>query len=155
MKLKTITTFLMLMFASMLFANEVNTMVAVSADGSETSYALSSIERINLISTDTETSMTVISKEGRSQSGYIRLLFTAEKTTFIEGVGEVAVYVYPNPVINTLNVQGVDVSTLLSVYNLSGKCMLQDVGTEIDVTSLDEGTYILQINNNYVKFIKK
>ena len=36
MKLKTITTFLLMLFASLLFANEVNSFVAVSADGDKT-----------------------------------------------------------------------------------------------------------------------
>ena len=85
---------------------------------------------------------------------YTKLLF-AKDITSIDGVGEVSVYVYPNPVSNTLNIQGVDDTASLSVYSLSGKCLMQEKGIEIDVTSLHQGTYILRINNNYVKFIKK
>ncbi|MBR3871946.1 MAG: T9SS type A sorting domain-containing protein [Paludibacteraceae bacterium] len=57
--------------------------------------------------------------------------------------------------VNTLNIQGVDENTPLEVYNLTGKSVLKDKGTELDVTSLSQGTYILRINNQYVKFIKK
>ena len=57
--------------------------------------------------------------------------------------------------LNTLNIQGVDENTPLEVYNLTGKSLLKDKGTELDVTSLSQGTYILRINNQYVKFIKK
>jgi hypothetical protein len=58
-------------------------------------------------------------------------------------------------VVNTLSIQGVDENTALEVYNLTGKSVLKDKGTELDVTSLTQGTYILRINNQYVKFIKK
>ena len=154
MSLKTITTFLMLMFASMLFANEVSTMVAVSADGDNTAYALADVKRIDVNTTGTSASMTVVLNDGAEEGTYSKFLF-AKDITSIEGFGEVSVYVYPNPVSSTLNIQGVDETALLSVYNLSGKCILLDKGTEIDVTSLHQGTYILRINNNYVKFIKK
>ena len=154
MNLKTITTFLMLMFASLLFANEVSTMVAVSADGDDTTYALADIKRIDVNTTGTSASMTVVLNDGTEEGIFSKLLF-AKDITSIEGIGEVSVYVYPNPVSNTLNIQGVDETASLSVFNLSGKCILLDKGTELDVTSLQQGTYILRVNNQYVKFIKK
>ena len=154
MKLKTITTFLVLMFASLLFASEVNSFVAVSADGDNTAYALADIKRIDVNTTGTSASMTVVLNDGAEEGTYTKLLF-AKDITSIDGVGEVSVYVYPNPVSSTLNIQGVDDNASLSVYSLSGQCVLQDKGTEIDVTLLHQGTYILRINNQYVKFIKK
>ena len=154
MNLKTITTFLVLMFASLLFANEVNSFVAVSADGDDTTYTLANIKRIDVNTTGTSASVTVVLNDGAEEGTYTKLLFVKDITS-IEGIGEVSVYVYPNPVSSTLNIQGVDDTASLSVYSLSGKCVLQETGTEIDVTSLHQGTYILRINNNYVKFIKK
>ena len=152
--MKTITTFIMLLFATLLFANEVNSFVAVSADGDDTTYGLADIKRIDVNTTGTSASMTVVLNDGAEEGTYTKLLFTKDITS-IEGIGEVLVYVYPNPVSSTLNIQGVDDTVSLSVFNLSGKCVLQETGTEIDVTSLHQGTYILRINNNYVKFIKK
>lgn len=152
--MKTITTFIMLLFATLLFANEVNSFVAVSADGDNTTYGLADVKRIDVNTTGTSASMTVVLNDGAEEGTYTKLLFTKDITS-IEGIGEVLVYVYPNPVSSTLNIQGVDDTASLSVFNLSGKCVLQETGTEIDVTSLHQGTYILRINNNYVKFIKK
>lgn len=154
MKLKTITTFLMLLFASLLFANEVNSFVAVSADGDNTTYALADVNRINVIADASSASMTVVDNDGNQYAGYLKILF-AETPTDIEELGFTQVYVFPNPVVNTLNIQGVDENTPLEVYNLTGKSLLKDKGTELDVTSLSQGTYILRIDNNYVKFIKK
>ena len=154
MKLKTITTFLLLLFASMLYANEVIKMVAVSADDDNTTYALADVNRINVIADASSASMTVVDKDGNEFAGYVKILF-AEAPTDIEELGFTQVYLFPNPVVNTLNIQGVDENTPLEVYNLTGKSLLKDKGTELDVTSLSQGTYILRINNQYVKFIKK
>lgn len=154
MKLKTFTTFLLLLFASMLYANDVIKMVAVSADDDNTTYALADVNRINVIADANSASMTIVDNDGNQYAGYVKILF-AEVPTDIEELGFTKVYVFPNPVVNTLNIQGVDENTPLEVYNLTGKSLLKDKGTELDVTSLSQGTYILRINNQYVKFIKK
>ena len=128
--------------------------IAIYSDGYETTYALADIRRIDIINTATSAYMNVVNKDGSIQSGYIELLFSTETTT-LEEIGEISVYVYPNPVFNTLNIIGVDDTTPLMVYNLNGKCLIQEKGTEVDVTSLLQGTYILNVNNQFIKFIKK
>lgn len=154
MKLKLLFSVLALSVASFLYAEENENMVAVSADGNKTTYALATVSRINVIADANSASMTVVDKDGNQFSGYVKILF-AEAPTDIEELGFTQVYVFPNPVVNTLTIQGVDENTPLEVYNLTGASVLQDKGTELDVTSLSQGTYILRINNQYVKFIKK
>ena len=154
MKLKLLFSVLALSVASFLYAEENENMVAVSADGNKTTYALATVSRINVIADANSASMTVVDKDGNQFSGYVKILF-AEAPTDIEELGFTQVYVFPNPVVNTLTIQGVDENTPLEVYNLTGASVLQDKGTELEVTSLSQGTYILRINNQYVKFIKK
>ena len=154
MKLKLLFSVLALSLASFLYATERESMVAVSADGDKTTYALATVSRINVIADANSASMTVVDKDGNQFAGYVKILF-AEKETSIEEIGFTQVYVFPNPVVNTLTIQGVDENTPLEVYNLTGKSVLKDKGAELDVTSLSQGTYILRINNQYVKFIKK
>lgn len=154
MKLKLLFSVLALSLASFLYAEESENMVAVSADGNKTTYALATVSRINVIADANSASMTVVDKDGNQFAGYVKILF-AEAPTDIEELGFTQVYVFPNPVVNTLTIQGVDENTPLEVYNLTGKSVLKDKGAELDVTSLSQGTYILRINNQYVKFIKK
>lgn len=154
MKLKLLFSVLALSLASFLYAEERENMVAVSADGNKTTYALATVSRINVIADANSASMTVVDKDGNQFAGYVKILF-AEAPTDIEELGFTQVYVFPNPVVNTLTIQGVDENTPLEVYNLTGKSVLKDKGAELDVTSLSQGTYILRINNQYVKFIKK
>ena len=154
MKLKLLFTMLALFVSSIIYAADVENIVALSADGDKTTYALANVNRINVIADANTASMTVVDNDGNQFAGYVKILF-AESPTDVEDLDITSVYIYPNPVVNTLNIQGVDENTALEVYNLTGKSVLKDKGTELDVTSLVQGTYILRINNQYVKFIKK
>lgn len=153
MKLKLLFSIFALFLSSFLYA-ECESMVAISADGDKTTYALANVERINVIADATSASMTVVDNDGNQFAGYVKILF-AESATDVEELDITSVYIYPNPVVNTLSIQGVDENTSLEVYNLTGKSVLKNKGIELDVTSLTQGTYILRINNQYVKFIKK
>ncbi|MBR3871945.1 MAG: hypothetical protein IKJ22_04375 [Paludibacteraceae bacterium] len=64
MKLKTFTTFLLLLLASLLYANDVIKMVAVSADDDNTTYALADVNRINVIADANTASMTIVDNDG-------------------------------------------------------------------------------------------
>lgn len=154
MKIKLFLSMFAIFFASQTFANEVTQCVAVSADGYKTSYVLADIQRIEIKATDSKASMTILDKNGNYSAEYQKILF-AESNTGIEELGISSFFVFPNPVSNTLYIQGVDEYAALEVFNLTGKSVIEGKGTELDVTSLNQGTYILRINNQYLKFIKK
>jgi hypothetical protein len=154
MKLKIFTCFLFIAFSVLLFAEETNALVAISADGAETSYVLSDVKRIEVSKKDASASMSVLLKDGTKEGSYQKIIFNKAITSIAE-LGEISFYVYPNPVVNTLNIIGVDENASLSVFNLNGQCVKQEKGNVIEVNALAKGTYILQINNQYVKFIKQ
>lgn len=154
MKLKLLFAMLILFVSSIIYATEVSNLVAVSADGSETTYLLVDVQRIEVQADNEKGEMTILQKNGTKVGSYQKILF-AEPQTGIEELGISSVFIYPNPVTNTLFIQGVEDEAILEVYNITGKSVLKDKGTELDVTSLTQGTYILRINNQYVKFIKK
>lgn len=154
MKLKFFILCFILLCTNQIFANEITEFIAISADNDKTTYALADVSRINVITDATSASITIVDKDGNQFAGYVKILF-AEAATGVQELDIESVYVYPNPVVNILNIQGVDENTPLEVYNLTGKSVLKDKGAELDVTSLIQGTYILRFNNQYVKFIKK
>lgn len=154
MKLKIFTCVLFMAFSVWLFAEEKNALVAISADGAKTSYVLADVQRIEVNKKDVSASMSVLLKNGTLEGSYKKLIFANELIS-IEEFGDISLYVYPNPVVNTLNIIGVDENASLAVFNLNGQCVKQEKGNVIDVNTLVKGTYILQINNQYVKFIKQ
>lgn len=136
---------------------QVPSVVAITSDGNEYEYRLESVEEILFETNRGSSSMTLVGKDGIQVEGIQTLLFGTiqDVPTSIDESGEAKVYAYPNPVINTLNVLGVANTEPLFVYDLSGKCLMTETGNKVEVSSLTKGTYILKVNNQCIKFIKK
>ena len=64
------------------------------------------------------------------------------------------ILVYPNPTQDVLMIQGAE-SPTLRVYNLQGSLLLTESGNQISVGHLPDGTYLLQIGTQVVRFIKR
>lgn len=155
MNVRTVFGVLAWMLSSSLDASEVSQLVAISADGDHITYLLSRVQRINVYANDNEGAMSVVSPDGYQEGEYQKIIFTSGTTKI--GETEVSnVYVYPNPVTNTLYVNGVDEDeTHLIIYDQNGKCICGEYGTEIDVSFLPKGYYFLEVDDHFVKFIKQ
>jgi len=72
---------------------------------------------------------------------------------------EVRVAVYPNPTHDALLVKGLSAGQTVRVYDMQGRLLsatqTQGESTLINVSSLQNGTYLLQIGAEMVKFIKE
>ncbi len=64
--------------------------------------------------------------------------------------------VYPNPVKNTLNINGVEPGTEIRIYDVTGSEVMSFVyeGQTVNVEDLANGVYILRTNDNIVKIVK-
>ena len=65
------------------------------------------------------------------------------------------VIVYPNPTHEMLCVQGVPDDITLRVYSTTGQLLTTAQGTQINVSYLPQGTYLLQIEAQVIRFIKE
>ena len=63
--------------------------------------------------------------------------------------------VYPNPTQEVLHIQGATDTTPLRIYTMEGKLVTSAEGQAIDVKSLTNGTYLLQIGTQVARFIKE
>lgn len=139
---------------SLAVANEP-ALITISSDGIENSYLLASVKHVTFTESAFST-MSIEKKDGSVVNDVRTLLFGSmqDVPTSVEDNAEAMVYVYPNPVVNTLYVEGISADETLSVFNLTGKCVIQTTGNEVDVQGLPNGTYLLKLNNQCVKFIK-
>ena len=67
------------------------------------------------------------------------------------------VTVYPNPVVNTLYINGVTENSAYSIYNQSGSMVASGSLTvnRVDVSALNSGVYFIETEAGKAKFIKK
>ncbi|MGB1004754.1 MAG: LamG-like jellyroll fold domain-containing protein [Salibacteraceae bacterium] len=80
---------------------------------------------------------------------------TIDNTTDIYEVNNEELIIYPNPVTN--NLLTVNTSVLqpqIIIFDLSGKSLIRSNSTVIDVSRLEKGTYIMQVNNIREPFVK-
>ena len=155
--MKKLLVFVMLVGGYLTASAQVPSVVAITSDGNEYEYRLASVEEILFETNRGSSSMTLVGKDGIQMGGIQTLLFgtMADVPTSIDESGEAKVYAYANPVVNTLNVLGVSETEPLFVYDLSGKCLMTETGNKVEVSNLTNGTYILKVNNQCIKFIKK
>lgn len=139
---------------SLMSANEP-VLITIGSDGMENSYLLASVQQVVFNESQFST-MSIEKKDGSVVNDVRTLLFGSmqDVPTSVEDNAEAMVYVYPNPVVSTLYVNGISADETLSVFNLSGKCVIKTTGNEVNVNELPDGTYLLQFNNQCVKFIK-
>lgn len=80
--------------------------------------------------------------------------FVHGPVTNIENMDTNSILIYPNPTRDVLMIEGVDSQTI-RVYDLQGRLIKTENSTQVDVSNLAEGTYLLQIGTQVVRFIKK
>lgn len=71
-----------------------------------------------------------------------------------DALAEGLIAVYPNPTHDLLIVQGAETQTL-RVFDLQGRIVKEATTNEIPVSDLANGTYLLQIGTQVVRFIKQ
>ena len=66
--------------------------------------------------------------------------------------------IYPNPAKDQLHVNGVEANTIIRIYDMTGKVVLQQNATEntiINVSELNRGVYVVSAGTSKVKFVKE
>ena len=83
-----------------------------------------------------------------------KICFTPPTNTNVNDTLVNTILVYPNPTQDVLMIHGAESQTL-RVYNLQGNLLLTQWGNQISVGNLPDGTYLLQIGTQVVRFIKR
>ena len=126
----------------------------VRADNAETAYALADVQRVVFA----DNKMTVNMKSGPDVTD-IRCIRFSTATGLKMLQKEASVWIFPNPVQTNLTVSGVDKDAKIKLFNLSGVLLqnfqAQENSTDIDVSSLPQGLYLLQVGEQMLKFIKR
>lgn len=131
----------------------------VSADGSESTYALSTVQVITFAEGETP-SMTVSFNNGNADiTGVSKITFSSMESgdtpTALNHLNQSKVYIFPNPVSNYLQIGGTETAES-TIYDVQGRKVETSSGLQVPVGHLPDGIYFLQINNaQTIRFIKK
>ena len=88
-----------------------------------------------------------------------KILFVEEATTSVNEQSGSLIQVFPNPAQEMLVVRGVEGPQIVRIYSLNGQIAQSatavDREAQLHVGTLQNGTYLLQIGAQVVKFIKE
>lgn len=98
-----------------------------------------------------------LGQEAKGKIQHIR--FTAQDISTIDETSTTGISIYPNPVTSTLIISGIEHPTTARIYSTNGLLLqataLWEGTNNVSVDGLSEGTYLLQINTEVVRFIRR
>lgn len=84
-----------------------------------------------------------------------KIIFSISNSeTTTENVAIKSIVVYPNPTQDILHIAGITPQTL-RVFDLQGRLLIIDNSTQVNVSNLNTGTYLLQVGTQVIRFIKQ
>ena len=130
-------------------------LVLVQSSGAEEMQDIATIGKLVFV----EDSIQLLDKSGdilatEPIANVKKICFAPPTNTDVNDTLVNTIIVYPNPTQDILMIQGAESQTL-RVYNLQGSLLLTQWGNQISVGNLPDGTYLLQIGTQVVRFIKK
>ena len=130
-------------------------LVLVQSSGAEEMQDIATIGKLVFV----EDSIQLLDKSGdilatEPIANVKKICFAPPTNTDVNDTLVNTILVYPNPTQDVLMIQGAESQTL-RVYNLQGSLLLTQWGNQISVGNLSDGTYLLQIGTQVVRFIKK
>ena len=130
-------------------------LVLVQSSGAEVLQDIATIGKLVFV----EDSIRLLDKSGdilatEPIANVKKICFAPPTNTDVNDTLVNTILVYPNPAQDVLMIQGAESQTL-RVYNLQGSLLLTQWGNQISVGNLPDGTYLLQIGTQVVRFIKR
>jgi hypothetical protein len=83
--------------------------------------------------------------------GNVILQFSSAPTS----IKDIAVFQMNKVVDGELNIEGLPAGTQVVIFDASGKQIIATMATQINVSSLKSGVYVLKAGNQIVKFVKQ
>lgn len=82
---------------------------------------------------------------------------TKDNNLAVNDINQKNIIVYPNPAKSFIKISGLQKSTDYEIFSIDGKFIKKGISnpdSEINISTLVKGTYVLKFNNQSVKIIK-
>ncbi|MBQ8019123.1 MAG: T9SS type A sorting domain-containing protein [Paludibacteraceae bacterium] len=119
------------------------------------------MEKLSKIAFDKSGNMTFVYNNGDTKD--FGILSNTQKIIFSEGVlanvddrsSASSIHVFPNPTEESIKVVGLADGESVKIYNLVGTLVLVSQSSEINVSHLADGQYLVVVGNSIIKLIKR
>ena len=160
MKVKTISATLLFLLMGCIYASAGEVIVTPMSPG-EAAQFFSNVSKIE-VGQDYygNTSLEIYDDQGQVVSSgpvtsRIKITFDGSAREGLSDAvsAEKAISFYPNPAKDFIHIVGVEVPVLAQLYNINGLLILSTQDTNINVSGLPEGQYILQVGKQCYKVL--
>ncbi|WP_430409868.1 T9SS type A sorting domain-containing protein [Kordia sp.] len=137
------------MFTFTVNGNPVNGELKILENNSALANSVTSLKsfmQADMVDDGSAQYINVVDSSASAVSGMSTFNFATLSTTDVQLL-EDNVKIYPNPTSNSINIQTNSIIKSVAIYNLLGKKVLQATETNINVTGLSQGMYILKITS--------
>ena len=143
--------FLLLVWAGSMYATDLR---IESLHGEARNFALSSIGKIvfegNMLKLVDNSGEVLVSQRVADIS---KITFK-DASSFLS-VPQADIKIYPNPASDMVMIDGLDQPAKITLFTISGQIIKSEVGTQLQVSDVPHGDYLLLVNNQVVKLIKQ
>lgn len=132
-------------------------LILLGVDGFQDKVEFTQIQNFVVINSDSISTFTANMKDGTKKEN-IRL-FTTKEMQMAKTVDKTAIAdsisIFPNPVSDKLRIYGAGESPKVYIMNMNGEIVIESKGSEVIVSSLSEGIYLVKVGGLFAKFLKK
>lgn len=111
-----------------------------------------------LMVADDNQQFSVVQKDGSLVNSVRSVTFTQRQATAVDTPTEMEIQLFPNPVVNVLNLNGLREGQTVSVLSIDGRVLITErsIGQHLSlsVAELPQGIYFLRTDNSTIKFVK-
>ncbi len=132
--------------------------IKVSGSGGQTAYfVLDHISNNQYFTQDVNFDVTNVTFNYEKQIITKGSTVTKDNNLAVNDINQKNIIVYPNPAKSFIKISGLQKSTYYEIFSIDGKFIKKGISnpdSEINISTLVKGTYVLKFNNQSVKIIK-
>lgn len=129
----------------------------IYADGGKDTIPFSTLQNVIVVNNGGETSLTLNTKNGENITGVGSFFLIGESSNGVTNLsnGQNAITLYPTPVIDQLHIIGAGENPKAMIINANGIIVKETKSSDVEVSSLPEGFYVISVSGKHVRFFKK
>lgn len=146
-----------MLLSSLTIVAAESTVEMIFADGGKDTIPFSTLQNVLIVNNGEKTTLTLNTRNGESITGVGSFFLVGESTNGVTNLsnGKNTITLYPTPVFDQLHIIGAGENPKATIINANGLVVQETKGSDVEVSTLPEGFYVISVSGKHVRFFKK